>query len=287
MERLERLRERRASLSELRDLFRAMRGIAASKMQEAVQALEGVRRYARTLDQAISAFDAPLADKRGTGRSTDLRGRTARILFCSEHGFVGAMNDNLMDWARTHWKPEDALIIVGRRGGTLAMEQGLEPADVFEMTTHLKGVLQLSRQLARRIEPFDVVSVTFVSSHRGSEQTIEEHDVYPISSTRSGSMTDTPKVESAPPLFDPLTQLPPDVLAERLADEFLFARLARAATEALASEHAARLRVMEAADRNAGDKLATLVREEQQSRQAAITSELLDVIAGATALSGN
>lgn len=284
MEQLERLRERRASLSELRDLFRAMRGIAASKMQEAVQALEGVRRYALTVDQAIAAFDAPLADNRTPGRNARSGRRAARILFCSEHGFVGAMNDNLLDWARAHWKPEDTLIIVGRRGGALALEQGLEPVDVLEMTTHLKGVLKLSRQLAHQIDPFDIVSVTFVSNHKGGEQTIEEHDIYPLPSSATGAEAGTKDHPGS--LFDPLIQLPSDTLSERLSDEFLFAQLARAATEALASEHAARLRVMESADRNAGDKLAALVREEQQSRQAAITSELLDVIAGATALSG-
>ena len=151
------------------------------------------------------------------------------------------------------------------------------------MTTHLKGVLGLSRQLAHRIELFNEVSVAFVSSHRGGTQTIEESQIYPIPSVASRGSGDAPEASLA---FDPLIQLPADVLAQRLAEEFLFAKLARAATEALASEHSARLRVMEAADRNAGEKLASLVREEQQSRQTAITSELLDVIAGATALSG-
>jgi F-type H+-transporting ATPase subunit gamma len=74
------------------------------------------------------------------------------------------------------------------------------------------------------------------------------------------------------------------VLLQRLASEYLFAELTRAVMESLASENGARLRVMEAADRNTGDKLEGLRRSENALRQEAITSELLDVVTGSEAI---
>jgi F-type H+-transporting ATPase subunit gamma len=74
------------------------------------------------------------------------------------------------------------------------------------------------------------------------------------------------------------------VLLQRLASEYLFAELTRAVMESLASENGARLRVMEAADHNTGDKLEGLRRSENALRQEAITSELLDVVTGSEAI---
>jgi F-type H+-transporting ATPase subunit gamma len=71
-----------------------------------------------------------------------------------------------------------------------------------------------------------------------------------------------------------------------LADEYLFAEVTHAIMESLISENAARLRVMESADHNIGDKLEDMVRNEHTLRQEAITSELLDVVTGAEAILG-
>ena len=73
----------------------------------------------------------------------------------------------------------------------------------------------------------------------------------------------------------------------QLASEFLFAEITRAVMESLTSENGARLRVMEAADHNIGDKLERLHRSENALRQEAITSELLDIVTGSEAILGN
>jgi len=70
-----------------------------------------------------------------------------------------------------------------------------------------------------------------------------------------------------------LHHLAPDALLHRLASEYLFAEITRTVMESLASENGARLRVMEMANHNIGDKLEGLRRSQNALRQEVITSE--------------
>ena len=71
-----------------------------------------------------------------------------------------------------------------------------------------------------------------------------------------------------------------------LIREYLFANVYRAAAQAIASENAIRLGLMQEAERNIDDRLAELLQAARSERQTAVTSELLDVVAGAEALRG-
>jgi F-type H+-transporting ATPase subunit gamma len=82
----------------------------------------------------------------------------------------------------------------------------------------------------------------------------------------------------------PLSNLPPRELFEKLIEEIVFAQLTHAAMESFASENAARLVAMESAQDNIDDKLTGLGRLESEGRQEEITTELLDVVTGATAI---
>ena len=77
-----------------------------------------------------------------------------------------------------------------------------------------------------------------------------------------------------------------DLLAALLR-EWFFVELFRVCAESLASEHASRLLAMQTAERNITDRLAELNTVYRQQRQEAITSELLDVVAGFEALAGS
>ena len=79
---------------------------------------------------------------------------------------------------------------------------------------------------------------------------------------------------------NPLTNLPPRRLAERLLGEYVLAELAHAAMESFAAENAARLETMSAAHHNIDDKLTALEATHRRVRQEDITSELTDLVAG-------
>jgi len=86
------------------------------------------------------------------------------------------------------------------------------------------------------------------------------------------------------PRLAPLHNLEPQPLLEKLMAEYVSAPLTEAAVESIASENAARFSAMESAHDNVAKKLDQLRREASQARQSEITTEMLDLVTGAEAL---
>lgn len=277
MEELPRLKARIANLNELRDLVRALRALAASHVQEAQGALAGIRGYVEVVENAIADGVALLPGSDGSAASHELSGASALIVVCSEHGFAGAFNERLLDRAEAEQKAGQELVIVGRRGMTLADERGLKVDRGFAMATHVGGVLGVTRRVAEYLTVVSAADVVYGSYRKGGNFEAEARSILPLHpDLKAGSERRGP----------PLHHLAPDDLMQRLAGEYLFAEITRAVMESLASENGARLRAMEVADRNIGDKLEGLRRTENALRQQAITSELLDVVRGSEAILG-
>lgn len=275
MEQLARLQARIASLHELRDLFRALRALAASHVQEAQGTLAGIRSYAGVVEDAIGEA-ATLLSRAGDDPTFALpSGPGALIVVCSEHGFVGAFNDQLLDRAAAEKTVDEKLVVVGRRGAMLAEERGYAVDRNFAMATHVGGVLAVARRLADYLAATPSARIVFGRHRKLGDFEAETRTVLPLDLAllaRQGRRS------------PPLHHLAPDDLLRRLADEYLFGEITRALMESLASENAARLHVMEAADHNIGDKLEGLGRSERAVRQESITSELLDLVIGSEAI---
>jgi F-type H+-transporting ATPase subunit gamma len=277
VEQLPRLRARISSLQKLRDLIRAMRALAASRVQEAHGALAGIRQYVEVVEDAIAEGAGLLPQ--GDGRALGIPSSAASVLIvvCSEHGFTGALNEELLDRAESELKRGQGLGIVGQRGAILAAERSLKVAWSFPMATHVGGILGVTRRVTDHLAGASAAEIVFGNYRRGGYFTIECIGILPL---------DPALLVGSERLNRPLHHLDPDNLLQRLADEYLFAEITRAITESLASENGARLRVMEAADHNIGDKLEVFRRREHSLRQESITSELLDVVTGVEAILG-
>ena len=277
MEQLPRLQARISSLRELRDLVRALRALAASHVQEAQGALAGMRRYVEVVEDAIAEGAALLPETDGLATSSESSDASVLIVVCSEHGFAGAFNKRLLGRAEAERKEGQELMVIGRRGAMLAAERGLEVDRSFAMATHVGGVLGVTRRVAGYLAAASTADVVFGSYRRGGNFESEARSVLPL---------DPVLLVGFERRSPPLHHLAPDALLQRLASEYLFAEITRAVMESLASENGARLRVMETADHNIGDKLEGLRRLENTLRQEAITSELLDVVTGSEAILG-
>lgn len=277
MEKLPRLKARISTLQELRDLMRAMRALAASHVQEAQNALDGIRHYVTVIEDSITEVVGLLPESNGRSLSTFSSADAVLIVVCSEHGFTGAFNDALLDCAATKLTQGRQLGIIGQRGAMLADERGLDIAWRFPMATHVRGVLSVTRQIADHLANVATADIIFGRYRRGGFYDVEATTILPL---RPDLLAKTERHSR------PLHQIEPYKLLQRVADEYLFAEINRAVMESLASENGARLRVLGAADTNIGDKLETLRRQENSLNQEAITSELLDIITGAEAILG-
>lgn len=277
MEQLPRLHARITSLEDLRGLVRALRALAASQLQAAHQALDGIRRYVGVVEDAIAEGASLLPDAARQAPFASFESPGVLIVVCSEHGFVGTFNERLLDRAEEERAPRQDLMIIGRRGSILAEERGLNVLRTFAMATHIGGVLGVTRRVAEHLTDVISAQVIFGNYQGNGIVEIQTRTILPLSPdvlARSDRCN--------PPVY----HLQPEALLERLAGEYLFGEITRAVMESLVSENGARLQVMGTADHNIRDKLEALRREEQVLRQEAITSELLDVIVGSSAILG-
>lgn len=275
MEDLQRMEERLRSLSDLRALFSAMQAIAASRVQAAQGALEGIRTYAAAIETAIGDAVALQPVARAAQPVAEVQATSALVVIASEQGFVGAFNRLLLERARSEVGPADRVGVVGRRGAALAGEHGLRLDWSMPMATHVDGILGCARQLATRLADCDTIRVVFGRHRAGGHLDIEVRRVLPPEPELL-----VPRRTSAAPLH----HLEPAVLLRRLVLELVLAELMLAMTEGFAGEHAERLRIMQSAGHNITDKQAGLVGQVRQIRQDAITSEMLEIVAGSAAV---
>jgi F-type H+-transporting ATPase subunit gamma len=277
--RLADIEARLGSLRELEHIISAMRSLASMRVLEAEHALAGVREYASTLATAIA--DALLLLPEYSTPGSSPWAHRAVILYTSEHGFVGGFNERLLEAAERTLGSGDLLLILGTRGGALAEGRGWRSVATFAAPTRLASVPEVVRRLVselyRLIARGEVgrAEVTFARTERGAAPKIETRALFPLVRPRPANVASR---------LSPLHNLPPAALLEKLTAEYLFALLTEAATESLTSENAARFNAMEAAQDHLSQKLEQLGQQAQQARQEEVTTELLDVVAGAEAI---
>jgi len=275
LEQLPRLKARISNLQELRDLMRAMRALAASHVQEAQDALTGIRRYVDVMEDSIAEVVGLLSKSESRPSGPSAPAKAVLIVVCSEHGFIGAFNNALLDYAVAKLTPGQQLGIIGQRGAVLADERELDTAWRFPMATHVGGVLGVTRQVADRLADATAADIIFGRYRMGGFYDVEAKTILPLD----------PKLFAESHRHSrPLHHIDPGKLLQQVASEYLFAEITGAVMESLASENGARLQVLGAADGNIGDKLEIFHRQENSLRQEAITSELLDVVTGAEAI---
>jgi len=271
-----------ASMQELHNIVGAMRSLAGMRMQEAKRALPGIRRYAESMAAAIGS--ALLLMPEGATDGPDKKGRKALVLCAGEHGFVGGFNERLVEAAEAALEASDVLLVLGSRGAVFAAERGRRVTWTSPMATRAasvpRSVNELAAELYSRILRGEIsrVEVMFSRYRQGSPSLIERALLLPL---------DIASLALNQPRQAPLHYLEAGPLFEKLAAEYVFARLTEAAVESIASENAARFAAMDSAQGNVSKKLDQLRQQAHQARQTEITTELLDLITGAEALGGS
>lgn len=282
-ERLGDVKNRLHSIRELHGVVDTMRAMAAAGTQQAQQALEGIRRHADVVGAALAEATGllspdepiPSAQPRGTAKGV--------LLFTSEHGFAGGFDTPLLDEAQTSGKDGNTLLfVVGERGAMAARERGLDMAWSIAMASQPGAVMTTARRVTDEIYrrygtgELAALDMLYARYDGGGRSTVTRQSLLPVDFNLF-----PPPVHPA----RPLTNLAPATLVMRLVEEYVFSAIARAAMESFASENAARMVAMQSASRNIEEKIAELEQTARQLRQDEITTEMLDVVTGAQALS--
>lgn len=276
MTRLAEIEAHAAGMAALLDIVAAMRSMAGMRMQEAWRTLPGIRRYGEALTGAIGRA-LPLLPPSPTfsGAAT---GKRALILCAAEHGFVGGLNERLLEAAESTRRPGDLFFVLGSRGAVSAEERGLKPYWSAPLATRCAGAQETARRLAAELYRLmsegriGCIELIFARAEPSEAPRVEKRFLLPLD------------LSPEPRLQPPLHNLSPQQLLEKLVFEYILGFLTETIVEAIAAENAARFAAMQAAHDNVGKALETLKRQAGQVRQTEITTELLELISGSGAL---
>jgi F-type H+-transporting ATPase subunit gamma len=266
------------NVRQLESVVTAMRGIAASRAQQGRALLAGIEAYTRVISAAIGQA-LSLVPSDGPAPTRQRQPHHGLIVFCAEQGFAGGFSERVLDTVKDELAGA-TVFLIGTRGIAVAEEHGLRPAWRTPMATSAGAIPGLANRIADalyvHVADGSVIDVDVAFSHTrsGSGIHIDRHSLLPVDLARFPR-----QVRNHPPL----TTLAPAVLLERLAAEYVYAQVCEAAMHAFAAENEARMMAMAAAKTNIESKLGGLSQREHQLRQEEITTEIVELAAGAEA----
>ena len=286
---LKELKNRIKSVKSTQKITKAKQMVAAAKLRRAQAAAEAARPYALrlasvmgSLASKVSGDAAPLL-LRGTGS----RERHLLVVVNTDKGLCGGLNSNIVKEAKIQAKALIAegksvtFYLVGKKGrAPLRREYPQAIRDQFDTslvrTPGYAEAEEIASELVTKFEAgeFDVahlVAPVFKSPLLQEPRTTQLLPVpAPATLTQSDAVVE----------YEPSEE---DILAE-LLPRYVRTQLFGALLEREASEQGASMTAMDNATRNAGDLIQKLTVQYNRSRQAAITTELIEIIAGAEAL---
>jgi len=273
-ERLADISARIDSVRQLDSVVTAMRGIAASRAQQSRNLFQGIEAYSEAISLAIGAtLNFMTRPARAVEPPSDGH---ALIAFCAEHGFAGGLSDRILE-AAAAMASDAHLIVVGTRGGIIASERGLVVRRTIAMATQIGAVPEVANIVADTLYEQIVAGavaradILYPRFDVGRDMRIERTVLFPI---------ELEKFRRPASALPPLVTLPPDRLIERLAAEYVYAKLCEAAMLAFAAENQARMETMSAASTNIERTLGELKQSENLVRQEAVTAEIVELAAG-------
>jgi F-type H+-transporting ATPase subunit gamma len=292
---LKALKGRISSVKSTQKITKAMKMVAAAKLRRAQQAAEAGRPYAQRMERVM----ASLASRISIGdQSPKLLAGTGAdqvhllVVATSDRGLAGAFNTNIVRAAR---KAAEDLIrdgktvyfyLIGRKGR--AVIQRLFPRQIIHQhdTGHIKQVSfadaqEIANDLVERYltDGIDVVHLYYARFQSALVQEPVGQQIIPV------PMPEAPAGAAAGGA-DAAVEYEPDeeqILAALLPRN-VAVQIFRALLENAASEQGSRMTAMDNATRNAGDMINRLTIQYNRTRQAAITTELVEIISGAEAL---
>jgi F-type H+-transporting ATPase subunit gamma len=283
------LRDRIKSLKNTQQITKAMKQVAAAKIRRAEIARKQAQPYADTLSEmlrdlmrAASAIDHPFMRPGKAGAPPGI------VLMTADKGLAGAFNSNVIrageQFARERGDARWYAVGIKARNAVRRLGQLDRPAWPLAASSKLDTAREVARRVTADFTGGEIARIVLVSSRFVSmlSQKPEVRTLAPIVA-QDLSALDKAAAAAAPPGVVEFAGSPEFVLA-RLLPKYLEFSLFSAMLETDAAFFAAQLLAMTNATDNASKLIDELTIEMNNARQAAITKELLEIVAGAEAL---
>ncbi len=288
------LRRRIGSVKNTRKITRAMKLVAAARLRRAQEAIVRMRPYAHRVGDMCAELARGADESHHPLLVTRPPKRSLLLVLTSDRGLAGAFNSNVnkaaLRWIEEHRAKRDAIVlhIVGKKGRDYfkrrdVAEIGKVHTDVIPDVT-LEKASRIGRELVAAYldHQFDEVVLIYNEFKSAIQQTVRTERLLPIEPEEHDLAHEIMPAPSTDTLFEPSQGEVLDALLPQHVNIQIF----RAALESVASEMGARMTAMENATKNAGELIKLLTLKYNRARQAAITTELTEIVSGAEALKG-
>jgi F-type H+-transporting ATPase subunit gamma len=289
------IRRRIRSVTNTRKITRAMELVAAAKLRRAQQRIEAMRPYADRMLELMAGTARASSSVRGLPllQQREQVETVAIVPLTGDRGLAGAFNSQILRRALALQRElqgegkQVRWVSVGRRGTGSLRFRRLDLAGEFTGFTdqpRYADAQAIAHRVAELFTDGDVDRVVLVYNHFESPlvQKVTVQDVLPL----SGDLLETDDEERQEDALrgDFIFEPEPEEILARLLPVYVETELYRALLESAASEHGARMTAMRNASKNAGELIDSLTLAMNRARQAEITQEILEVVAGADAL---
>jgi F-type H+-transporting ATPase subunit gamma len=290
------LRRRVRSITNTRKITKAMELVASARLRRAQQRIEQMRDYAETMRELMagtarasaSVRSLPLLQRRDEGT-------VAIIPLTSDRGLAGGFNAQILRRAfalereLTGEGKQVRWLVVGRKGRSTLTFRRYDVGAAWTGFTDRPSYGDAQAVVHRMVELYeaadlDRIVIVYNEFESPLVQRVVVRDVLPVSE----QLLETDDEERRADAFrgDFIFEPEPEEILARLLPTYLETEVYRAMLESAASEQGARMTAMRNASKNAGELIDSLTLAMNRARQAEITQEILEVVAGADALAG-
>ncbi len=289
---LKEVRNRIKSVQSTQQITKAMKMVSAAKLRRAQDAIIQMRPYAKKLQEMLSNIVSNTEVEGGMALATERPvEKVLLIVITSDRGLAGAYNSNVIKLAKQtirekyenqFAKGQVTIWSIGKKGYEHFTKNNYTVTDTYKdifLNLRFDTVQQASQAAVKAFKnkEFDAVEIVYSEFKNAATQRFIVEQFLPIKKTQnSGSAV------KADFIFDPNKE---ELIAE-LMPKILNTQLYKAVLDANASEHGARMTAMDKASENANELLKNLKISYNRARQAAITTELTEIVSGAAALQG-
>ena len=286
MANLKEIRERSTSVNSTMQITSAMKMVSAAKLKRAQDAITQMRPYAEKLQEILVNLNSSLEGENdgvyGTQREVE---NVLIVAVTSNRGLCGGFNNNVIKHintliAGTYAGKNVSVMGIGKKASDFFSNQGLNVIRKDELHNDLS--FDNSAKIAEDImesfvdESFDEVIVVYNKFKNAAVQIVTTEQFLPVEAVEGESTSSTEYI------YEPSKEF----IVSELIPKSLKTQLYKGILDSVASEHGARMTAMHAATDNAGELKNDLKLTYNKARQAAITTEILEIVAGAEALNG-
>ncbi|MES2429185.1 MAG: ATP synthase F1 subunit gamma [Bacteroidota bacterium] len=299
MANLKEVRNRISSVSSTQQITKAMKMVSAAKLKRATNAIVQLRPYANKLKELLSNLSASLEDGSSPFLQQREPVRVLVVVVSSNRGLAGAFNANVIKTANNliAEKYSDQL----RAGNVSIIAIGKKSQEFYERRKY--NVIGNNTELYNELNfanasvitesimegflkgQYDRVEIVYNHFKNAAMQFLITEQLLPVPKTEI-KKEEVKKDEVKTAQVDYILEPSQAEIIEQLIPKNIKIQLYRAVLDSVASEHGARMTAMDKATENAGDLLKALKLSYNQARQAAITTELTEIVSGAAALAG-